>query len=160
MTGAEATYAYLASKGFSKETIKRIEAGEVASQRERIRGIFEVAGGPDKYREAQAWAKENYSPEQRARYNRDINSADPSAQKDAVDLMMTRYAKAHPQGRKVAPGRSVGDNGGGAAGGSGAKPYENHAEYQKDLRKARSEGNQALLNECRARLRASSWYTG
>jgi hypothetical protein len=162
-------YAFLETKGYSKSMVKQIEAGQVALLQQKESQIYSRAGGPDRLQQALDWARKGgYSDEQKGRYNQIVvQGADETAKLEQIDLLMQRWGAATGNGRRpgprtqTSPRRTVAANAG-ASGASvgGAKPYANYAEYQADLRKARAENNQSLLDESRKRLKASPWYTG
>lgn len=163
---SEDTYKFLETKGIDRETAKRVEQGQTALLKEQRQVIFDAAGGAEKYNAAVEWARKGgYSDEAKAKFNADLN-AGGAAQKDAVDLLVTRFSSANPtrQQRQVSPKRTTGDAANAEGGGnSGVQPYENYGEYQKDLREARSTNNQAKLDSTRARFAASAnkpWRSG
>lgn len=159
---SEGTYAFLETKGISKEMVKSVEQAQMARLTLDRQSVFTQAGGEERYKAAVEWAKEKgYNDEGKAEFNAALD-AGGAKRADAVDLLMQRYDKANPAPRRKSPAKTAADAsnpGGGQGGGDGgAKPYDTYAEYQADLRKAQAEGNQALLDENRARLKASPWY--
>jgi hypothetical protein len=157
----EATYKFLASKGYDKKTIKGIEAGQIAIAQADRASVFGLAGGEETYRQAQAWGSANWTQEQRDVFNADRN-AGGVRRENAVKGLVLAFTTAVPKGRRASPARSVGDGGGNNQGGEGnaVKGYDSKSDWQADVRKAQATNNQALLNESRARLKASEWYTG
>lgn len=160
---SEDTYKWLETKGIDRATAETIQAGQVAAIKLQRQEVFSLAGGQEKYQAAVAWAQAgSYTPEQRQQFNAALN-AGGAQRSDAVDLLMNRYDKANPARRPASPARTMGDRAvpaGGTGNEGGAKPYANYSEYQADLRKARTTNDQALLNQTRARLKASPFYSG
>lgn len=160
----EDTYKFLETKGIDRATAKAVEAGQVAIIQQKRTAVFALAGGEQSYAAALKWATEGkgYDAAARAKFNQDLNAGGAS-QKDAVDLLMQRYAKANPTPRRASPAKSAADaaNSSGASDlPAGVKPYNNLKEYTADFRKATASNDQALLNLSRARLRASPFYQG
>lgn len=163
---SEDTYKFLETKGIDRATAKRVEEGQTALLTQQRQSVFTLAGGAEKYNAAVEWARSGgYSDEAKKKFNTDLN-AGGAAQKDAIDLLMNRYGTANPtrQQRQVSPKRSTAEAAsGGGQGNSGVQPYETYADYQKDLREARSTSNQAKLDSTRARFAASAskpWRSG
>ncbi len=152
-------YAYLASKGYDKATVDEVIAGQLARRDTAQQAIVQRAGGKANLESAVKWgATGGYTPAQKARFNQAMQSSDPEVVAEAVDALMLRYRQT-PAGRRANPVRTVAGNaGGGGSAPSGVQPYASHAEWQADIRKARAEGNQALLDQSRRRLKASPWY--
>lgn len=158
---SEGTMKFLESRGIDRETVKSVEAGQVARIKLDRQEVFTQAGGAEKYNAAIEWARTGgYDAAGAAKFNTDLN-AGGAARKDAVDLLMQRFSKANPARRAVTPARTTA-NAAAPAGGpqGGAQPYTNYQEYQADLRKARQTNDQALLNATRARLKVSPWHSG
>jgi hypothetical protein len=158
---SENTYKFLETKGIDRETVRAVEAGQIARIKMDRAEVFSMAGGQEKYLAAVEWARKGgLDAAATKKFNEDLN-AGGALRKDAVDLLMMRHSRANPQGRRATPQRTTGANASvGNGEPSGAKPYTNYAEYQADLRAARKSNDQAKLNESRARLRASPWYSG
>lgn len=166
----ESAYAYLETKGYSKEMVKSVEAGQVALLQQQEQAVYSRAGGPDRLQKALDWARKGgYSDAQKERYNATVvQGRDRELAGEQIDLLMTRFDQASGNARRqrgpqtrVAPNRSVAANAGTSGPGvGGAKPYANRAEWQADVRKAREDNNQGLLDDSRKRLKASPWYTG
>lgn len=168
----DGVYEYLATKGFSKDTVKGIEAGQVALQVQKENQVYQMAGGPNQLKAALDWARSDkgYTPAQKERYQAAIASNDMEAIQEQVDILIARASKAgavtttggkNPLERQTAakPQRTVTNAGGGGEGAEGAaKPYANYAEYSNARREALAKGDQTALNETRQRLRASPWY--
>lgn len=169
-TGAlpDDVYSFLDSQGYPKGLVKSVEAGQVALLQQQEQAVYARAGGAENLQKALEWARKGgYTDTQKARYNDlVVKGRDKEAASEQIDLLMQRFNAANPgNGRRAAtrvnPQRSVSANAGGSGSGdSGVKGYDSQAEYRADLRKARAENNQALLNETRKRLKASKWYTG
>jgi hypothetical protein len=162
---SDSDYAYLQTKGYSKEMVKDIERGQVALYQQKQATMYARAGGQQNMQTALQWARGGgYTPAQKAAYMSALGSSDPDVYTEAVDLLMTRYQNATGRTmnrpRSVSPQRSTDAAGGAPAQGGGEKGYANHAEYRADLRLAREKGDQNLLNQTRRRLKASPWYTG
>lgn len=157
---SEGVYKFLESKGIDRETVRSVEAGQVARLTADRNAVFTQAGGEAPYNAAIKWAREGgYTKEAAAKFNTDLN-AGGAARKDAVDLLMQRHTTANPPARRVSPAKSTADAASPAGGPTGGvQPYANYAEYQTDLRKARSTNDQVLLDATRARLKVSPWYT-
>lgn len=161
----EGTYAYLEGKGYSKDLVKGVEAGQVALQVQKETTLFGRAGGEQHLRAAIAWAQGGgYTDAQRGRYMAAISGTDLDAAGEQIDILMSRHQKATGKGAPAAakPQRTTATAGGGSSSGpsGGAKGYANYAEYSAAVRKARSTSDQVLLNETRERLKASPWYGG
>ena len=158
---SESTLKWLETKGIDRATAKAVEADQVAQIKLDRQEVFSAAGGAERYDAALKWAKDGgYNDTGKGQFNAALN-AGGAARKDAIDLLMSRYDKANPARRRVSPERTTADAATAPAGAtSGAKPYANYGEYQKDLRTARTTNDQALLEQSRARLKASPWYNG
>lgn len=166
----DGVYDWLESKGFSKETIKGIEAGQIARQVQKEQAVYERAGGADVMKEAIAWATKGngYTEAMRSRYMDAIKGSDQNAIDEQVDLLVNRFQKATGKGplaqrrqTQAKPDRTMANAAGtGAPSGETAEPYPDYAAYSKELRAAKSENDQQKLNKVRARLRASPWHNG
>lgn len=168
VTGAlpDDVYKFLDQRGYSKDLVKSVEAGQIALLQQSEQALYARAGGQQHLQAAMEWGKKGgYTQAQRQRFNAIINGTDREAAIEQVDLLMQRYGAATGNGRRpvsrVNPRRSVAASASASGQGDGGlKPYANYEEYKEDLRKAQKEGNQKLLNENRARLKVSKWYTG
>lgn len=156
---SEDTYKYLETKGIDRATVKAVEDGMVARMTLQRQEVFTRTGGEQNYAKAIEWARKGgYDAAATAKFNKDLNAGGPT-RNDAVDLLMQRFNKANPAARRASPNKTTADaaNPGGGQGG-GAQGYKNYGEYQVDLRKARETNNQTLLDQTRARLKASEWH--
>jgi hypothetical protein len=161
----ESTYKYLEGLGYSRDAVKRIEAGQVALNTSRLQSLYSQAGGEEQYGAMIAWARGGgYDEAARKRYNEALDSEDPARISEAVAALKAKYSAANPGGRAPAsrlrrpnrPARTVEGGGGGAGGVQG---FKDHAEYREARAKALGpEGSQAEFDLVRKRLQASDWY--
>lgn len=163
---SEGTYAFLETKGIDRDTVKQVEAAQVAKITLDRQVVFTKAGGEEKYNAALQWAREKgYNDAAKAKFNTDLD-AGGAARDDAIDLLMQRYTRANPAPRRASPAHTAANAGnppGGQGGNGGVKPYDSYGEYQADIRKARAEGDEKLLADTRRRFAASAnqpWRSG
>lgn len=114
-------YAYLATKGISKGTVKAIEAmaetnkeAAKSSVEKQDLELFTIAAddkgenGPKRLQDALKWGKDGaYNADQQKRFNEVMNGKDFEAKKEAVELLINRWAKANPPPRPSLPGRDA-----------------------------------------------------
>jgi hypothetical protein len=157
---SEGTYRWLETRGIDRATAKRIEEGQKALGSTGANAVFTRAGGEDNYRGAIEWARQGgYTVQQREAFNNALNAGGEQANM-AVDALMARAGKGGFRAqRRQQPQRSTSSAGGGAAPAAAAvQPYASYADYQRDLRKAKSENNQAAFDIVRKRGKASKFF--
>lgn len=158
----ESTYAYLASRGIPKSTVKQVEAmaatkrdAEEQSVAKADMRLMTAAGGPEALGAALEWGKKGgYDKAAQDRFNKVMKGKDAAAKLDAVEALMARYKKANPSaGKPRLPARDATKGQGQRQG--NLKPFANRSEY----RKARDEAgnNQAKLRQVAQRLAASKF---
>lgn len=111
----DSDYAFLASKGISKATVKQIEAMQATArdtQKSSVQSddlkIMTQAGGPDKLKVALEWGKAGgYSEADQKRFNKIMNGKDYAAKQDAVDALMARHGRANPPQKPQLPSRDA-----------------------------------------------------
>ena len=173
----EATYDFLASKGISKEDVKKLEATAInerdASSTNSVSKhdmeLFTVAGGPDELKAALEWGKKGgYSEDQRKKFDKITSGKDLESKKEAVELLMARYQKSDAYKERQAAAaeeaekasrpteqRRDATNGRGKPGGNTAKPFADRKEWSQ-ARKAAGD-NIEKLREVDRRARASGF---
>jgi hypothetical protein len=158
----EGDYAFLATKGISKEMAKSVEAGQVARLTMDRQAVFAKAGGAEKYEAAREWARKGgYNADAQAKFNTDLN-AGGALRDDAIDLLMQRYGRANPAPRRKSPEVSAAEAGnpaGSGGNGGASQGYADYAAYQAAFRASqRGERGAEPIATVRAKLRASPWY--
>lgn len=140
----EATYAYLATRGISKEFAKQIEAalvtkrdadaGEVAKQKgQDDLQLMTIAGGPEPLKAALDWGKsEGYSEEAQKRFNAVMEGDDFVAKQEAVELLISRHSKAISSAKPTTPKRDA-TKGGGKPSKRSLQPFKSREEYHAAL---------------------------
>lgn len=159
---SESTYKFLESKGFSKDLVKSIEAGQVAQNVLRERAALDIAhdraGGRESFEKALKWGREGgYSQAQKDHFNQVFASGNPVAIADQIDLLMTRFNGSPKATTGVKPTRTVSSAGGEAAGG-GPEGYATFDEYRKDLKAAVDKNDQAAYRKVQEKAKASPWF--
>lgn len=160
----ESTYAYLATKGITKATVKQIEAMAATSRDAKKDSVvasdlklFEIAGGPDQLKAALSWGKEGgYSKEQQERFNKLTSGKDAAAKQEAVELLMSRFNKANPPERPRLPQRD-GTKGQGTLNAS-VKPFATRQEMREARAKLR-QGDLKAKKQFDARHAVSKFET-
>lgn len=132
----EATYEYLDHLGIPPEMVKAAEAGQQALNTQANQTLYARAGGKANLDAALKWGgpKEKgglggYTDAQQKAFNEALKAGGDKAA-DAIDLLMTRHAKA--TNTRVSPAASAADAAtGGAAGKGGAKAdvFTNRQEW-------------------------------
>ena len=168
----EATYDFLASKGISKEDVKKLEAtainerdAAVGSVSKHDMELFTVAGGPDELKAALEWGKQGgYTEDQRKKFDKITSGKDLESKKEAVELLMARYQKSDAYKARQAEVADAGrpteqkrdaTKGRGTPSGNSAKPFASRKEGSQ-ARKAAGDDMQKL-REVDRRARASGF---
>lgn len=132
--------------GFSRDDIDAFVEGQKALGQLARAEVFKEAGGEDAYKAMIEWARETYSDDEVAVYDRDINSGDPAVRLNAARGLAARYAQANG---KV--GRSVTSKGSER----GAEMYRSKAEMVKDMSNPDYAKDQAFRDRVARKVRAS-----
>lgn len=170
----EATYGWLKDRmGVSKDYADSIIKGQLALHKENESAFYSRVGGKEVYEQKLAWAKEGYTPEQKARFNAAIKAGGPEAE-EALELLNTRWEKA---GNKAAPGAkeeaprkglppkrpaspAKSTQSAQNPGGSGnVQPFANADQHRAALKAAQQSGDsKTQLDLVRKRLAASNFW--
>lgn len=177
------------SLGLSDQAIDQQIAGSMALRAQYREKLFAPFGGEDGYNAHFEWAKENYTPAQKARFDAAIKpSADPALLEEQLDLLRVRAqrgglkvpAKKVLRGTTAAdnelPGRQYGPKGNrrpvspkrSATGkttpntSGGVEPFQTLEEHRRAQDEAMASGDPKKMDAVRARLRASPklWKPG
>lgn len=170
----KSTRAWLNNAGISNALINQHLQGVKAMSEANDNAFYSLAGGKESYDKKFAWAKENFTPAQKERYNKAMAKGGDAAQ-EQLELLNTRYAAGNPNAgtetpakkgfgfgapkRPASPQRDATNN-------ASAKPtsqpkaqgYANAEEHRAAMNEALASKNPAKMEEVRARLRASSWF--
>ncbi|MCC5780541.1 hypothetical protein H7H48_15880 [Nitratireductor sp. B36] len=133
----ESTYAYLASKGINKATVKQVEAMAATNAEAAKKSVssddmklMSAVGGPDALKAALSWGKQGgYDEAAQKRFNKIMNGKDFAAKQDAVEALMARYQKANPPEKPRLPARDATKGQGKRT--TGLKPFASREEYRK-----------------------------
>ncbi|WP_269929948.1 hypothetical protein [Aminobacter sp. HY435] len=171
----EATYGWLKDRmGVSKTYADSIIKGQLALRQQNEDAFYTRVGGKEVYTQKQVWAKENYTPEQKARFNAAIKAGGSEAE-EALELLNTRWEKAGnkapeakreevrkglPTKRPASPAKTTqaAQNPGGTG---NVKPFANGDEHRAALKEAQraAPGDRvAQLDLVRKRLAASTFW--
>lgn len=143
---ADEDYAPLEKLGLSREDVDTFAAGLQAIGELHKAKVHAEAGGEDAYKDMLAWAKDNYTSEEVAAYNRDVHSADRAVSLNAVRGLAARYKLANGRG-----GRDVTRNGSGKA----TEGYQSKAEMVADMQKPEYRTNPAFREEVSRKVGAA-----
>ena len=158
----EETYKYLESRGISKTLAQQVEAA-FKTQRDAAANaandgdleLMTVAGGPEPLKAALDWGKSTgYDKAAQDRFNKVMEGKDPVAKKEAVELLMARYAAANPEEKPAVPKRDVTKQGG-TPSRTTVKPFKDLSEYRAAVKAAGD--NQAKVQEAARRRKASGF---
>lgn len=170
-------YAYLEHKlGLSRPVVDKHIEGQIALRQQKETAFYSSVGGKENYEGVLAWAKDNYTPEQKARFNKIVNGSDQDAVKEQIDLLMARAEKGGykapagsgkpdtkesdkgaqrtPPGRPVSPKKTTASSTPPVP--KRLVPFANNEEYRKELREAGND--KAKQQAVRQRLAASTFW--
>lgn len=164
--------AYLKDQlGVSDKFIDDHIKGQLALREQNDTKFYDIVGGKETYEKKLGWAKDGYTPEQKARFNAAIKKGGEDAQ-EALELLNTRFSKANPEtgggekneqpARKGVPGKErlraspeKTTSAAAPSAGTGPKPYASLEEHRTAQDAAIKSGDPAKLKEVSERLRAS-----
>lgn len=81
--------------GFTRDDIDAFVEGQKALGQLARAEVFKEAGGEEAYKAMIEWARESYTEDEVAVYDRDINSTDPAVRLNAARGLAARYAQAN-----------------------------------------------------------------
>lgn len=122
----DADYAPAEKMGLSREDVDTFIAGLQAIGQLHAMSVYKEAGGEEQYKSMIEWAREAYTPEEIAAYDRDVHSQDKAVSLNAVRGLAARHALAN--GRPAS--KDVTTNGSGR----GSSGYKSGAEMRADMR--------------------------
>lgn len=168
----EATYGWLKDRmGVSKDYADSIIKGQIALRKQAEDDFYGRVGGKEVYDAKLAWAKDNYTADQKTRFNAAVQKGGAEAE-EAIELLNTRWEKAGnkapgakrdagrkgvPPRRAVSPGKTTtsAENPGG---GGGLKPFADADEHRHAMAEAQRSGDKAKIALVRKRLAASTFW--
>lgn len=162
----EDSYAYLKAKfGISRDAVDMHIKQVIADSAEKDKVFFNHVGGVEAWNSQAKWASENYTPAQKAAFNKAMRAGGQDAV-DQLDLLKSRFERgggkiekvaeepAKKEKRPASPQKSA--SGGTASGGPAAQPYADQKEYRVALGAAGED--EAKRREVNRRLNASPWF--
>lgn len=159
----EQTYEFLKSKGISKATVEQVIAAQLNSialetqnAQKAEAELATMAGGADSLKAMLDWGNEGgYTESQRKQFDAVMDGKDADAKKDAIELLMARYAKATGQQRTKPrePQRDATKGEGRPS--STVTPFKDRAEWRQARNAAG--GDLAKLRLVDARAKASGF---
>jgi hypothetical protein len=123
------------------ERLKTLLAAEAKLQTMELHG---AAGGKEQFDQLIAWGKANFTPEQAAYYDRELNG--PNA-KDVIAMLQVKATRGQDPSL-------VNVNGGG---GAPVQGYRSQAEMQRDMRDPRYNTDPAFRADVRQKLRFATY---
>ncbi len=160
--------------GISDQLINNHLAGLKAQQQVGQEAFYAHpdVGGKDAYEAKLAWGKENYTPDQKAKFNAALKAGGDAAL-EAVELLSARFTKAggksaspvektvskvpsRPERRAASPSKDV-TAAASAPSSQGVEPFASEADHRAALKASKSDKERDAI---RARLRVSPWWTG
>lgn len=132
--------------GLSRDDVDAFVEGQKALGQLARAEVFKETGGEDAYKAMIDWARETYSADEVAVYDRDINSGDPAVRLNAARGLAARYAQANGK-----DGKSVTQKGSER----GAEMYRSKAEMVKDMSNPDYAKDQAFRDRVAQKVRAS-----
>jgi len=143
---ADEDYAPFEKLGLSRDDVDTFAAGLQAIGELHKAKVHSEAGGEDAYKDMLAWAKDNFSAEEVAAYNRDVHSGDSAVSLNAVRGLAARYKLANGRG-----GRDVTNKGGTKT----TEGYQSKAEMVADMAKPEYRTNPAFREEVMRKVGAA-----
>lgn len=132
--------------GLSRDDIDAFVEGQKALGQLARAEVFKEAGGEDAYKAMIEWARETYSDDEVAVYDRDVNSNDRAVRLNAARGLAARYAQANGK-----DGKSVTRKGSER----GAEMYRSKAEMVKDMSSPDYGKDEAFRERVAQKVRAS-----
>jgi hypothetical protein len=126
-----------------------IEARKVVQQND-TRMFMDAAGGEESYQTMSEWARSNWSPEQIAVYNRQVESGDRHSALFAVESLRTQFEAAN--GRIPNRLSAVG-----SPSNAGSQPFRSAAEMTTAMKDPRYKSDPAYRDDVARRLAASNF---
>ena len=98
---SETDYEELKAKGFSKDVVDGIIAGELAKAEKQRSEILKEVGGSEHFEKVLAWATETLDADTLAAYNASVASGDINVVKFSIKALATMYNQANKQATRV-----------------------------------------------------------
>lgn len=135
----------LADKGFDKASVDSYIAGQSAIAEKLVTDLQAVAGGKEAFTATLEWAKANLSAEDKAAYNKAIDTGDLGVAKLALQGVVAQYAEANGTEPNLI-------DGGEGARTTGVEPYASNAQVIADMRTQKYKTDPAFRKQVEARL--------
>jgi hypothetical protein len=146
------TYEKLEKAGFKRDQVDRYIKGQEALAQNLRNGLYDEAGGKEKFEAAMKWAATGLSKDERIVYNAMVDSGNLEGAKLAMRGLMAKYATAEGSEPNLVSGE-------GAPATAGAQSFRSNAEITKAMSDPRYKTDEAYRKEVAQRLAVTKWGT-